>query len=139
MPADPSPYQQSDVRAKLLAVAGPHSPAARASGMNPLIVDIDASLVNVHSDKEGAIGNYKGGSGFSQMIALVDYGKTQGGEVLAVRLYSGNKATNSTKDHFSILTEALEQLPDDFYDPDGVLIGEKIMVRTGSDCAAREF
>lgn len=131
---------QREVRTKLWAAAGQRNPAARASRMNPLTVDIDASLVNVHSDKEGAKGNYKGGYGFSPMIAMVDYGKTQGtGEILAVRLRPGNKAANSAKDHISILSQALEQLPDDFYDPDGVLIGEKIMVRTDSAGATREF
>lgn len=128
------------VRAKLWAAAGKRNPAIRASRTNPLTIDIDASLVNVHSDKEGAKGNYKGGYGYSPMIAMADYGKTNGtGEVLAVRLRPGNKAANSAKDHISILTEALEQLPDEFYDEQTTLIGEKIMVRTDSAGATREF
>lgn len=91
------------VRAKLWAAAGKHNPATRASRTNPLTIDIDASLVNVHSDKEGAKGNYKGGYGYSPMIAMADYGKTNGtGEVLAVRLRPGNKAANSAKDHIGV-------------------------------------
>lgn len=42
-------------------------------------------------------------------------------------------------DHSNILTEALAQLPDHFYDEDGNLIGEKILVRTDSAGASREF
>ncbi|GGJ62192.1 hypothetical protein GCM10007173_21350 [Glutamicibacter ardleyensis] len=57
---------------------------------------------------------------------------------MVVRLRQGNKAANSAKDHISILPEALEQLPDDFYDPDGVLMSEKIMLRTDSAGATRE-
>lgn len=74
------------------------------------------------------------------MIAMADYGRANGtGEVLAVHLRPGNKGANSAADHISILTEALAQLPDDFYDQDGCLIGEKILVRTDSAGASREF
>lgn len=131
---------QREVRSRLWAAAGKRSPAARATRANPLIVDIDASLVHVHSDKEGAKGTYKRGFGFAPMIAMADYGKGHGtGEVLAVRMRPGNKGANSAVDHISILAEALSQLPDDFYDQDGNLVGEKILVRTDSAGASREF
>ncbi|WP_413455087.1 IS1380 family transposase [Glutamicibacter sp. FR1] len=131
---------QREVRSRLWAAAGKRSPAVRATRTHPLIVDIDASLVHVHSDKEGAKGTYKRGYGFAPMIAMADYGQGHGtGEVLAVRMRPGNKGANSAADHISILTEALAQLPDDFYDQNGCLIGEKILVRTDSAGASREF
>lgn len=131
---------QREIRSRLWAAAGKRSPALRATRNNPLIVDIDASLVHVHSDKEDAAGTYKRGFGFAPMIAMADYGQGHGtGEVLAVRMRPGNKGANSAADHISILAEALAQLPDIFYDQDGNLIGEKILVRTDSAGASREF
>lgn len=43
---------QREVRSRLRAAAGQRSPAVRATRTNPLIVDIDASLVHVHSDRK---------------------------------------------------------------------------------------
>ncbi|MGP5015979.1 transposase, partial [Glutamicibacter ardleyensis] len=88
------------LRTKVWAAAGPRNPARLATAVNPLIIDIDASLVHVHSDKESSAGTYKGGYGFSPMIAMADYGKANGtGEVLAVQLRPGNRGANSAKSH----------------------------------------
>ncbi len=35
----------------------------------PLVIDIDATLVTAHSDKDGAAGTYKGGFGFHPLLA----------------------------------------------------------------------
>jgi len=35
-------------------------------------IDLDATLLTSHSDKEGAAGNYKGGYGFHPMLAYCD-------------------------------------------------------------------
>lgn len=131
---------QREVRSQLWAAAGQRSPAVRTTRANPLIVDIDASLVHVHSDKEHAKGTYKRVYGFAPMIAMTDlrpgprHRRGAGGEDAP-----GNKGANSAADHISILNEALAQLPDDFYDQNGCLIGEKILVRTDSARASREF
>ena len=128
------------LRSRIWAAAGNRNPAARATAKDPLIIDIDATLVHVHSDKEQAAGTYKRGFGFAPMIASVDYGKDNGtGEVLAVQMRPGNKGANSAADHITILDQALAQLPDEFYTEDGVLVGEKILVRTDSAGASREF
>ncbi|WP_431710495.1 IS1380 family transposase [Glutamicibacter uratoxydans] len=128
------------LRSRLWAAAGDRNPAKRATRINPLIIDIDATLVQAHSDKQGAAGTYKGGYGFAPMIACLDYGQGYGtGEILAVLLRSGNKGANSAKDHIEVLSQALAVLPDDFYDDHGVLIGEKLLVRTDSAGASREF
>ena len=128
------------LRSKVWAAAGPRNPARLATATNPLIIDIDASLVHVHSEKESSAGTYKGGYGFSPMIAMADYGKAHGtGEVLAVQLRPGNRGANSAKSHIEVLGQALAQLPDDFYDEHGNLVGEKILVRTDSAGSSREF
>ena len=128
------------LRSKVWAAAGPRNPGRLATPANPLIIDIDASLVHVHSEKESSAGTYKGGYGFSPMIAMADYGKKNGtGEVLAVQLRPGNRGANSAKSHIEVLNQALAQLPDDFYDEHGNLYGEKILVRTDSAGSSREF
>src|SRR5699024_7406214 len=44
----------------------------------PLIIDMDHTLVGVHSEKEQAMGNYKGGYGYAPFIAAIDYGDEYG-------------------------------------------------------------
>lgn len=74
------------------------------------------------------------------MIAMTDYGKgNETSEVLAVHLQPGNRGANSVASHIEVLGRALAQLPDDFYDDHGHLLGEKILVRTDSTGASREF
>lgn len=131
---------QRTLRSKVWEAAGKRSPARRATAEDPLIIDIDASLVHVHSEKENAAATYKGGYGFSPLIAMADYGAGNGtGEVLAILMRPGNKGANSAKDHIEVLSQALAQLPDEFHDEHGELIGERILIRTDSAGASREF
>lgn len=73
-----------------------------------LILDIDASLLTAHSEKQGATGNYKGGFGFHPLLCYL--GET--GEPLAALLRPGNAAAHTAADHFEVLQLALEQLPE---------------------------
>ena len=41
------------VRHRVWALAGEHSPTAGVSANRPLVIDVDATLVNVHSEKGG--------------------------------------------------------------------------------------
>jgi DDE family transposase len=72
-----------------------------------LILDIDASLLIAHSEKEGAAGNYKGGFGFHPLLCYL----AETGEPLAALLRPGNAAAHTAADHFEVLQLALEQLP----------------------------
>jgi hypothetical protein len=72
-----------------------------------LILDIDASLLAAHSEKEGAAGNYKGGFGFHPLLCYL----AETGEPLAGILRPGNAAAHTVADHFEVLQLALEQLP----------------------------
>ena len=72
-----------------------------------LILDIDASLLIAHSEKEGAAGNYKGGFGFHPLLCYL----AETGEPLAGILRPGNAAAHTAADHFEVLQLALEQLP----------------------------
>jgi Transposase DDE domain group 1 len=72
-----------------------------------LILDIDASLLTAHSEKQGAAGNYKGGFGFHPLLCYL----AETGEPLAAILRPGNAAAHTAADHFEVLQAALEQLP----------------------------
>lgn len=73
-----------------------------------LILDVDASLLTAHSEKEGAAGNYKGGFGFHPLLCYL----AETGEPLAAILRPGNAAAHTAADHFEVLQLALEQLPE---------------------------
>jgi hypothetical protein len=49
-------------------------------------IDVDATLVGSHSEKQGAAGNYKGAYGFDPLMAYCD----ETGEALAAILRPGN-------------------------------------------------
>src|SRR4051794_21231550 len=55
-----------------------------------LTIDLDATLIESHSEKEGAAANFKRGFGFHPMLA---YG-AQTGEALAGELRAGNATAN---------------------------------------------
>ena len=73
-----------------------------------LILDIDASLLTAHSEKESAAGTYKGGFGFFPLLCYL----AETGEPLAALLRPGNAGANTADDHFEVLQLALEQLPE---------------------------
>lgn len=87
--------------------------AARArawdAGARPesLTLDIDATLVSAHSEKDLAAGNYKHGYGFHPLGCWLD----ETGEALAAILRPGNAGSNTAEDHFTVLGLALQQLP----------------------------
>ncbi len=85
--------------------------AAWEAGLDPgfYVIDLDATLVGAHSEKEGAAPNYKHGFGFSPLMAFLD----ATGEPLAARLRPGNAAPGNAEDHVTVLDEALAQLPVD--------------------------
>ena len=86
------------------------TPGRRAGGQ--VIVDIDATLVTAHSDKEGAEPTFKRGFGFAPMCAFVDHGEHGTGETLAVDLRPGKASPWNSADHITVLDAALAQLPE---------------------------
>ena len=87
---------------------------AWAAGADPgfYVIDFDATLVNSHSEKEGAAPNYKRGFGFHPLLAYLD----ATGEALAGKLRPGNAGSNTAVDHVEVLDAALVQLPVDPHD-----------------------
>lgn len=72
-----------------------------------LTLNIDATLLTAHSEKERAAGNYKHGYGFHPIGCWLD----ETGEPLAAILRPGNAGSNTASDHFDVLGLALAQIP----------------------------
>ena len=84
-----------------------------------ITMNIDATLLTAHSEKELAAGNYKHGYGFHPLGCWLD----ETGEALAAILRPGNAGSNTAADHFTVLGLALAQLPAEDID-------REILVRT---------
>jgi hypothetical protein len=69
---------------------------AATTGTAMVVFDIDASLVEIHSENKAGTGpNYKGGFGFGPMFCFAD----RTGEALAAVLRPGNAGANAVIDH----------------------------------------
>ena len=119
-------------RAQAWALAGEQAPDHGVSPADPLIVDVDATLVTAHSDKENAKPTFKKGYGFHPLCAFVDHGAQGTGELLAIQLRPGNAGSNTAADHIAVLRDAFRQLPG--HSPDR-RPGKSVLVRTdGAGC-----
>ena len=74
------------------------------------MIDLDATLITAHSDKQGAAGTDKGGFGLHPLAAWLDRGDGTG-EPLAAVLRPGNAAANTAADQIEVVDLALAQLP----------------------------
>ena len=72
-----------------------------------IVIDIDATLITAHSEKDGAAGTFKRGFGFHPLLAYLDDTR----EALAGVLRPGNAGANTASDHVDVVDLALEQLP----------------------------
>jgi hypothetical protein len=73
-----------------------------------IVVDVDASLVESHSDKQGAAATFKKHI-YGLHPIVVSVANTS--EVLAVLLRNGNAGSNTVADHITVLTETIAQIP----------------------------
>lgn len=104
---------------------------ARAAGRDlaGLVLDIDATLVTCHSEKEQAAATDKHGFGFHPLPCFLD----NTGEALAGLLRPGNAGANSATDHITVLDQALAQIPDAHRH------GTDILIRTDTAGGAKAF
>jgi hypothetical protein len=87
-----------------------------------LTLDVDATLITAHSEKEKAAGNYKGGYGFHPLQVYLDETR----EALGGLLRAGNAGSNTAADHQTVLDLALAQVPAPYIE------GLEILVRADS-------
>jgi Transposase DDE domain group 1 len=92
--------------------------AQRAEPLSMLTIDVDATLVTAHSEKEKAAGTYKGGYGFHPINAYADENR----EALAAILRPGNAGSNTVEDHITVIDRCLEQIPAEVLEEIEILI-----------------
>jgi hypothetical protein len=93
------------------SLAGEHAPDHETDAARPLVIDVDATLVTSHSEKEQAAPTFKRGFGFHPLCAFLDHGPEGTGEPLSMLLRRGNAGSNTVDDHITVLRAALAQLP----------------------------
>jgi hypothetical protein len=99
-------------------------------GVRPerIVIDIDATLVNAHTEKEGAAVNYRSGFGFHPILAYLD----ETHEALAGVLRGGGAPAHSAQAQIDVLDLALAQLPVEVVSD----LGTEIVMRIDSAGAA---
>jgi hypothetical protein len=114
---------RATARARAWSLAGTNAPDHDVDASSPLVIDVDATLVGAHSEKESAAPTFKRGFGFHPLWAFLDHGAEGTGEPLAFVLRPGNAGSNTVVDHIAVLRAALAQLPG------GHTRGKKVLVR----------
>jgi Transposase DDE domain group 1 len=94
-----------------------------------LVLDMDATIVICHSDKENAAKTWKKSFGYHPLLCFLD----ATGEALAGMLRAGNSGSNTAADHIEVLDLALAQIPDVYRH------GSDILVRCDSAGASHAF
>jgi hypothetical protein len=85
-------------------------PASKVAGTDlgdVVVLDVDATIVVAHSEKENAAATYKRTFGYHPLGVWCD----NTGEFLAAKLRAGNAGSNTTVDHIEVLTDAIAQIP----------------------------
>jgi hypothetical protein len=95
-------------RDRAWALAGDRAPGGDGS---LIVVDVDATLVTAHSEKENAAPTWKKTFGFHPLAAFADHGTAAAGEALAIMLRPGNAGSNTASEHIEVTRLALAQLP----------------------------
>jgi hypothetical protein len=110
-------------RAQAWRLAGERAPDHDVDAHRPVVIDVDATLVTAHSEKESAAPTFKRGFGFHPLWAFLDHGQDGTGEPLAFLLRKGNAGSNTAADHLTVIKAALAQLAG------GHARGKKVLIR----------
>ena len=115
-------------RERVWSLAGDAAPGADGGLVT---VDLDATIVIAHSDKEQAAPTWKKTFGFHPMTAWADHGQAGNGEPLAIPLRPGNAGSNTVADHVEATRLAVTQLPRH--------LRRRVLVRTDSGGGTHGF
>jgi len=109
-----------DLLEKLRAARAGARDRAWRLGVKPerVTIDLDATLITSHSDKDGAAGNFKGGFGFHPLLAYLD----ESDEALAGELRPGNAGANTAVDQVAVAEAAVEQIPQEHVEEIDILL-----------------
>jgi hypothetical protein len=119
---------RASARERAWALAGDAAPGADGGLVT---VDLDATIVIAHSEKQQAAPTWKKTFGFHPMTAWADHGADGNGEPLAIVLRPGNAGSNTAADHIEAARLALAQLPRH--------LRRKVLVRADSGGGTHEF
>ncbi|QGU07044.1 Transposase DDE domain protein [Corynebacterium occultum] len=118
------------------AACGTRNPATTATIMNPLVIDLDATEVTSHSDKEHARPTWKKHFGFHPLAAIIDHGQGLTGEPVSVLLRPGSAGSNTAADHITVMNQTMAALPGH---TDGAPWGRRLLVRTDAAGGTKKF
>jgi hypothetical protein len=127
---------RATVRARAWTLAGADAPDHQVTAREPLVIDLDATLITAHSEKQAAAATFKRGFGHHPIGAWVDHGDGGTGEPVAMILRKGNAGSNTAVDHIDITKAALTQLPST---SPGRRPGRKVLIRTDGAGGTHEF
>ena len=105
--------------------------AAPGAGGALIPLDLDATLVIAHSDKEQAAPTWKKTFGFHPLCSFIDHGQGGTGEPAALVLRAGNAGSNTAEDHIATTRLALAQIP--------ARLHKQVLIRTDSGGGTHEF
>jgi len=117
---------------------------AWAAGAGPdlsaeLCLDIDATILIAHSEKELAAPTWKRTFGFHPLVCFLDRPEIASGEALAGIVRRGNAGSNTAADHIEVLDMALASLPEHSRprpdDPDS----PRLVIRADAAGATHDF
>ncbi|MEU9016984.1 IS1380 family transposase [Actinomadura sp. NPDC048394] len=119
---------RAQARERAWALAGDRAPGADG---DLIPVDLDATIVIAHSDKDQAAPTWKRTFGFHPMTAFIDHGPGGTGEAAALVLRPGNAGSNTAADHITAGRLALNQIPSRLH--------KQVIIRTDSGGGTHEF
>jgi hypothetical protein len=117
---------------------------AWAAGAGPdlgseLYLDIDASIVIAHSEKQDAAATWKKTFGFHPILCFLDRPEVSSGEALAGIVRPGNAGSNTAADHIEVLDMSLVNLPEHARPRPGDPDGAHLVVRADAAGATHDF
>lgn len=90
-------------------------------------MDIDASLIHIHSTNHATAPTYRGSYGFHPMRAFVNHGPGLGGKSLTLLMRPENAGANNADYHIILIRSVCRALPGSY---PGGNIGHRILVHT---------
>jgi hypothetical protein len=102
-------------------------------------LDLDATILIAHSEKELAAPTWKKTFGFHPLTCYLDRPEIASGEALAAMLRPGNAGSNTAADHVSVLEMSIQSLPAYARPVKGDLSSARYVVRSDSAGATHEF
>ena len=115
-------------RERAWALAGDAAPGADGGLVT---IDLDATIVIAHSEKEQASPTWKRTFGHHPITAWADHGADGNGEPLAIVLRAGNAGSSTAADHIEATRLSLAQLPRQ--------LRRRVLIRADSAGGTHEF